>query len=495
MNAATALLAPWRATPRWTRWYVGLVLVAVTVAAVLVGIFMHRERWPIAVGSVLALGEFFVGMFLLAPSLLLAIDARQLCVPGLQRATVLGALLSALVAIALPSLLLGLAGADPRQLACLLTMALCGGLLIGLVPSMLCAVIGLLPMAFNTLRLHLDLPGPGQPGFLLLGTGAAAAMLAICALCWRRELRAADPYRPGMSRPMVTQFRRAGRGSGWAGLSGGLPDSVQQLRQQPDWLRPLIALGPSGPQRPRYSLRVALGGLFVPMTPAGYARQLAFCLLPGALVLAMLLAQMAARHGGFSWGLLSGWTRLFAWVGGFVSLLLTLVCVMQLSQRWQKDNAELPLLALLPGLGTPAQVRRDVLGASLLPGLLIQLAILGVVLALVLVARLGWVADAAVLLSQLTSMCVLTAFTLMIIGGRPLPAWITGVLCAVCFIQMSLSLTWLLLDERAFERGHGVPVALLGASWMIVLLALAWLGRRGWRAVLERPHPFLSNRS
>ena len=493
MNAAAMMLAPWRATPRWTQWYVGIILAAVTIGAVLIGFFAHQGKWPLAAGAVLAFGEFFMGMFLLAPSLLLAIDARQLRIPGLQRATVLGAMLPVLAGIALPSAVLGLLGADPTDIACLLAMALFGGLLMGLVPSVLCAVIGLLPMAINTLRLQLDLPGPGQAGFVWLSVGASVAMVGICALCWRRQLRAADPYRPGWSNPMVAQFRRANRGGGWAGLSG-LPDSIQQLRQQPDWLRPAIALGPSGPQRPRYSLRVALGGLFVPMTPAGYARQLAFCLLPGMLVFAMLLAQTASRHGGISWALVAQWLRLFAWVGGFASLILTLVGVMQLSQRWQKDNAELPLLALLPGLGGPAQVRREVLGASLVPGLVIQLAILAMLMALVLAARLGWVAGLATLLIQLTSMGMLVAFTLMIMGGRPLPAWGTAVLCAVCFIQMSLGLSWLLLDRQAFARAHAVPAILLAVSWMTVLLVLAWLGRRGWHGMLQRPHPFLSNR-
>jgi hypothetical protein len=493
VNAATVVQAPWRATPRWVRWYVGVLLAAAAIGAVLIGIFMQRAAWPLAAAAVLAIGAFFTGMFLLAPSLLLAIDARQLRIPGLQRATVLGILLPASVAIALPTTLLALAGGDPADIASMLAMALCGGLLLGLVPSVLCAMVGLVPMALRTLRLQLDLPGPGEPGFALLGIAATLAMLAACALCWRRQLRATDPYQPGWSRPMVMQFRRASRSSGWAGLSGGMADTVQQLRQQPDWLQATVALGPSGPRHRRYSLRVALGGIFVPMSLAGYARQLAFCLLPGTLVLAMLLVQAAGRHGGFSWLLLAQWTGLFAWVGGFVSLLVALIGAVQLSQRWQKDNAELPLLALLPGLGTPAQLRRDLLGASLLPGLIVQCAMLAVLIAMVLAARLGWLAGLAALLVQLTGMGMLVAFTLMIVGGRPLPAWGTGILCTLCFLQMSLALSWLLLDRNAFERAHGIPAALLGVSWIAVLPVLAWLGRRGWHGLRQRPHPFLSN--
>jgi hypothetical protein len=488
------MLAPWRATPRWARWYVGVFLAAAAIGAVLVGIFMHHVRWPLAAGGLLAIGAFFMGMFLLAPSLLLAIDARQLRVPGLQRTSVFGVLWSALATIAVPTALLALAGGDPMAIACMLALALSSGLLLGLVPGVLWAAVGVVPMAWRTLRLQWELPGPGEPGFAPACVAAILAMLAVCALCWRRQLRAPEPYQPNWLRPMVSQFRRPGRGSGWAGLSGGLPDSMQQLRQQPDWLQPRVALGPSGPQRRRYSLRVALGGIFVPMTLAGYARQLTFCLLPGTLVLAMLLVQSAERHGGFSWSLLMQWTGLFAWVGGFVGLLVALIGVLHLGQRWQQDNAELPLLALLPGLGTPAQLRRELLGASLLPGLVVQLVLLAVLMAMVFSSRLGWAAGLATLLVQLTGMGVLVAFTLMIVGGRPLPAWATGVLCTSCFLLMSLALGWLLLDPHALQRARGVPAMLLGVSWIVVLLVLARRGWHGWHGLLQRPHPFLSNR-
>jgi hypothetical protein len=118
---------------------------------------------------------------------------------------------------------------------------------------------------------------------------------------------------------------------------------------------------------------------------------------------------------------------------------------------------------------------------------------LAVLIAMVLAARLGWLAGLAALLVQLTGMGMLVAFTLMIVGGRPLPAWGTGILCTLCFLQMSLALSWLLLDRNAFERAHGIPAALLGVSWIAVLPVLAWLGRRGWHGLRQRPHPFLSN--
>jgi len=469
-----------------------VILAAASLAAVLVGVFAHRASWPVLAGGVLAFGEFFAGMFVLAPALLLAIDARQLRVPGLERAAVLGLAWPALVMIALPTVALGWAGGPAADIACLLAVALGGGFLMGLLPRVLCACIGLMPMTLHTIGPQLQLPDPGEPGFVSFAIGVLAAVLALCVLCWWRQLRGHEPYRQGWWQPMVLQFRRANRAGGWGGLSGGLPDSVQQIRQQPDWLRPMVDLRPAGPQRPRYSLRVALGGMFVPMTAAGRARQLALAVLPATLVIAMLLVQAARRHGGIHWSLLGDWGGMFVWFGSFVALLVTLLAVVQLGQRWQKNNAELPLLALLPGLGTPHQLRRNLLAASLLPGMGVQLGVLAVLLALTFRMHLGWVADAAVLLTQLASMGVLVALTLAILGGRPLPGWATGAFCIACFVLVSVSLS-LALTDRDGAGSHAAWLATLLVAWAIFLLVLAWIGRRGWSALWQRQHPFLAN--
>ena len=491
MNAATILLAPWRASPAWTRWGSVVFGGVLLVVAGLVAVFMHRGNWAMTVGGVIGFGEFFLGMFLLAPALLLAVDGQQLRVPGLQRAAVAGLATFAVVLVALPAAAIDLAGGHGMAIASLLALALCGGLLTGLLPRMLSAFVGLLPMTFNAMRPQLDLPAPGEPGYLPLAAAAVASMLLLCALCWWRQLRAADPYRQGWTQPMVLQFRRAGRAGGWDGFAGGLPDSAQQIRQQPDWMLPRVDLGPSGPQHPRYSLRVALGGMFVPMTPAGRARQLAMAVLPSVLVIGLLLLQAGHRHGGLGWAMLTQWAGLFAWSGGFIGLLIVLLVVMQLGQRWQKDNAELPLLALLPGLGTPARRRRDLLAASLVPGVGVQLLLLTVLAALAWYVHMGWTAALAVLLAQATGIGVLVAFTLAIVGGRPLPGWGTAALSVACFVVTSIGLSFALLDRGA---AHGILLLVAASAWAVLALVLAWLGRRGWRGLERRPHPFLANR-
>jgi hypothetical protein len=34
---------------------------------------------------------------------------------------------------------------------------------------------------------------------------------------------------------------------------------------------------------------------------------------------------------------------------------------------------------------------------------------------------------------------------------------------------------------------------LLPLGWLLLTVTMAWLGRRGWRALMQRPHPFLSD--
>jgi hypothetical protein len=122
----------------------------------------------------------------------------------------------------------------------------------------------------------------------------------------------------------------------------------------------------------------------------------------------------------------------------------------------------------------------------------IQLGVLAVLLALTLRMHLGWLAEAAVLLTQLTSVGVLVAFTLAILGGRPLPGWGTGSFCVASFVLVSLSVS-LSLMGRVDAAAHAGWLAAMAVAWAVFLLALTWLGLRGWQALSRRQHPFLAN--
>ena len=50
----------------------------------------------------------------------------------------------------------------------------------------------------------------------------------------------------------------------------------------------------------------------------------------------------------------------------------------------------------------------------------------------------------------------------------------------------------LLHDDGPIVLGN-VGAGWLAAGWAAVTVALFWLGRRGWRGLQQRPHPFLPN--
>jgi hypothetical protein len=157
-------------------------------------------------------------------------------------------------------------------------------------------------------------------------------------------------------------------------------------------------------------------------------------------------------------------------------------------------NAELPLLALLPGLGDAACARQALLRAGLGLPLLLQ----GLLALLVAAAMLHWHQYAQplsfLLLAQLVTAAVTGTALLNLFGGLALPLWTTGLALAAAFVLTALSA---MLPAMAW--GHhpvGWAAAMLpplGLGWLLLGGAMVWLGRRGWQGLMLRPHPFLSN--
>ena len=157
-------------------------------------------------------------------------------------------------------------------------------------------------------------------------------------------------------------------------------------------------------------------------------------------------------------------------------------------------NAELPLLALLPGLGDRASLRRKLLRAALAQPLLAQLALLVLVVGAALALRLDNVAVAFVLLSQMGCAAVLVAFVLSTLGGCSLPSWATAGMLIAAFMVVTLSVFIPVVanGKHPWHWAAAVEAALL-MGWTVLGAALLWLGRRGWRGLQQRPHPFLPN--
>lgn len=491
MNLSTLLLTPWRAGRPAMRWLVLFLVVLAVLGAFAVGMYVHQADWWVGALVCLGGGLGFLWGFVLSCLALLAVDARQLRLPGVQRSVTGALLLYGLSSVGLPSGLLGLYAGHTPTIA--LALTLCGlcGMLFVLLPRYLGSMIGFVPMLLQILSADFHLPGPAQAGFVHWALPTMLLAALIVAFCWWRLLRAERPYETGLSRPMLVQFRNSCGGNGWTGFAGNGMDSTAQIRSRPDWMQPRTDLRHCGPGHAVRSLRVALGGLFLPLTPMGRLRQLAFLLVPSLLFIALISAQGMRRHGEAFWH--SGGLFMLIWFGAFGSSMLALFFLMPLQQRWQKANAELPLLALMPGLTADRQTKRDLLRAVFALPMAAQAALLLVLLGLGAVLGLGMPSLLLLTLAQLGGIGFMLAFALATVGGRPLRHGATAALSVYGYVLICVSVFLPALAENGRFHLDTSWSALFAAGWATLIVLLLWLGRRGWRGLQLRPHPFLPN--
>ena len=212
MRLSDVLLVPWRSTHRALRWLSLAIVLACGLGAVAIGWFANDPHWWL--GSMLAygFGAGYAWTFWLSTALLLAIDARKLRLPGMQRAITRSMLLYGLLTVGLPTLVLGALGADARIVALLTGLAMAGGLAFVLLPRWCAMVVGFLPALSIGLRHLAQLPPWSDPRWPAWGALALAVLLAVDALRWRQLLRSDADNELGFSSAMVVQFRRQGAG-------------------------------------------------------------------------------------------------------------------------------------------------------------------------------------------------------------------------------------------------------------------------------------------
>lgn len=486
MNAATVWMMPLRSTSAGTRW-VTVVLMALVWALALTLQHVQQTSGHVWIPSFIsAYGELFVGAFLLAPGLLLAIDAKQLCLPQAQRQIVLGMILHAAMWITIPSVLLTMAGAPFALAAGLQVAGVVAGLALGLLPHALVVMAFVAPTFFSLMRLHVPYPTSVQtPAFWMV----IAALLLVCIVCWQRHLRKADPYRTGFDTPFAVRISLMSR-YGWKnGNTWYLPgENPQQMRWQPQWLRAVPQLRDGGPRFPVRSLRIALGGWLMPQTRLSVLKQWSLIALPIASLLAVF--HMHSSHPiSDVWRMLP--FNVYAWLAGFTTIMLGLLTTMLVQQRWSKTNAEVSVLALLPGLGERTSLIRNVLRASLLPTLCLQLVIVGLVMLAATLKHPSPLDLAMVALTQLAALAFAPAFVAAAIGGRALPPWVAGLTVGVSFSLVGIG-TGASEATSALVAHSSMMMPAVIAIWLIVLGFLSWLGVRGWHGLQQRPHPFLA---
>ncbi|WP_114240968.1 hypothetical protein [Dyella sp. C9] len=491
MNFRALLLAPLRCSHAAMRWVTLAVLALCIGGGIVFAIFTSKPNWLWGVMALYGAGIGYVWAFYLSSLVLLAIDARRLCLPGVQRTVEAAVLFYAALSVLPAAALCGLFGGDMLATALLLSLILLGGLSFALLPRYFAMVIGLLPALHSSFAETLPIPGPTDPRFLAWAPYAVAALALLSVLRWRRLLHSESTSTTGLSDAMVLQYRRSGWGNGWG--SAGI-DSTQQVRQRPDWMQPQVDLRHAGPERPATALRIALGNSYLPKTLMGHVRTLAptlLMLLVPAAVIALVFNRSHLTSSGMLWSLAAvslGWGCLYGSMGVAIGI------VMPLTQRWRKANTELPLLALLPGLGNQAQAKRQLLRTSLLRPLLLQAVLCTLLLAAAIYMHVGASALLLIVMSGLGSALCLVACLLCVIGGRPLSGWaLAGVMTALGVLIGGASYIPGSMISRQPWTPPALYTAVLLGLWVALAALLAWLLRRGWQGWRRRPHAFIPN--
>lgn len=491
MNARAVWMAPWHGTHRSMRWMAMGILALCVIVAIGAAVLASPQRWPLFAVVIYSVGLGFVWAFFLPSLALLAADAHWLRIPGMQRATAQALLLYGVLSL-VPTMLVALfTGGNLAVMTLIPLLCMLGGLGFALLPRYMAMFMGPLPALYQNMARTMNLPGTGDPRFPLWAATAAAVLAIVCVLRWRGVVATSPQRQLGMSGAMVLHYRRA-QWSGWGGMNG--MDSTQQVRQRPDWLQPQPDLRHVGPQQPTRTLRVALGGWYLPRTLRGHLQAVATTLLATLAPFAAMFLIFSQNHGlspAFWWPFT---VLMIGWICIFGSLGLAFMTVMLMQQRWRKNNAELPLLALLPGLGDAASSKRRTLVTALRRPLVLQALALLVIVALAAVSHPATSTMLMIVVGQLGIVAVLVACLLCIVGGRPLPGWATALLMIVVSLLIGCNsfLPSSMVGSHPWTPGAPFVAAVLG-GWAAVGLALAWVARRGWRAWQATPHAFMPN--
>ena len=490
MRICRVLVTPWVATPRSARWLFVFVLVLVALADVLGNIFGVAARAWVFNAILIGVANAMCWLVLLPNGLLLAMSARRLRLPGISRDAVWSLPLYAALGIGVP-MMFQLPSGQMLAFAVVQMLIAVGAMLFMVLPYYLVlALYGLFLISHRALSHFIPVPGVFDPRFVPWGGMVAIMLLVVLAWRWRQLLHGGYAE-GGLRAPGMVFFRR--------NLGGAHHDPLidaGSLRVRPDWMLVHPDLRGAGPKQPAKSLRLALGGVYLPQTMLGR--------LYGGLLVMLLFALMGFfffaitfddhslshalsyvfSHGGFRW---------LSWLFAVFGLSFVVGPVELLTSRWGQANAELPLLALLPNLSQTGHSQRLLLRAVLAPpaaqlGLLVLVGWVGVVS-----MELGSPIGLAMLAVAGGCLGYLCAMVLSIFGGHPLSGFGKSLLLIGMFVLLSLTMLLPQLGDEAIAPAIGKAEDALVVAWLALALFLLWLGRSGWHELQQRPHPFLPN--
>lgn len=487
MSPLLWLRLPWIASSRSARTLFFIAVLTPLACAIASCSFFATpsQWWPFGLG-LLCIGQFFLWMFFMPSTLALAMEANVLRMPAVQRHVVTSVVLYGVVSVMAPTLWLGLVGAPPLIIAAVLLLCGCGGLIYSTAPRYIAVMIGFAPALFNAVRPSLHLGGLDDPHTIQLVVPVALVVLAM--VVWRvRWLLLNNDVQPkGWAAPMMFLWRL------------GSTDERRLLRNRSDWLRAAPDIAGAGPEHPHKAIRMALGGGYAPQTWRGVGLQLLTLGLVFAMIsVGALFGTIGARSGHSSRDLIDAVLHAMA-LSGFGSLGLIcgtmsgVIALTVLNRRWKSASSELSLLALLPMLGDGLPLRRSVVRASLSVPLFLH----GLTLVAILACMALWPQQARIgsfaLLSLLGTAAITTALVMSILGGHPLGTWRNAVLLGLgqLLTFASVGLPWLAWNQHT-DWAHALLSPLL-LAWLLLIVAMLWLARRGWLALQQLPHPFLA---
>jgi len=486
VKAWRLLMLPWMAWSKTARSVAAACLVAVAGGAVLVAPFTYSPgpAWIDQAAHGVAVVNALFWACVMSQSLLLAREAWRLRLPVLGREVNASLMLYAVLGIGLPSVLLTWLGGNGAAITTEIALGAGLGMAYAILPPFLSVLVILTPSMHDHLGHRLPMPAASPTGFLTWAVPCTIALWLLIGWRWYHGVRHGYAMQ-GNRKPLLLILRSRT----WSGDNDA---ETRLIRQRSRWLQPAVDLHGCGPGHPLRSLRVALGGWGVPQTPASRMRQ-SVILLAGMLLASLLFSLSTGSGGQYTnaLSLIGGANMLMLYIG-MLGSLLAIGHAQRLQRRWNRCNAELPLLALLPGLGDAAQARRALLRASLLPMLGLQAVFLLATIALAGYLHLDARGDALLLLSQLAGMGLLVAFSLAVLGNVAIGPWWTtaALICGYLLINASSAAALPLFDGHALAARSGVMTG-LALLWATFLTPLVLLGLRSWHRLQRRPHPFL----
>ncbi len=474
---------PWRAHDSHRHWFFRIAGVLVLAALGITADMTDGDTSALA--TVVAISDMLAWWYFLPASLLLARAAHHLRLPHARNEVHAGLCLYAVLTCVLPALLLGGMGGDWTSAAAIFVVC-SAAFATSLMPQSLFFVLCFSPTVLNAVPM---------PDFLADVDYTHPATLSLCGIGftliamarWHRLSRRSDVTVSRWRIPFIELLLQP------RARHSLLPDESNLIRQRLAWLQPEPDVRGCGPHCVYANLRVALN-LWAPQTRRGRLRLslwMLLCLSAAAIMFASMFAQEhdtdELTHYLF---LASGWIALFGCYGALEGTVQTL------RRRWSQCDGVLPLLALLPGLGDVARLKRALLMLTLGTGLAITTT--GSLVAWILVSwSLGQVSLVATLLIGALAMFALlrlTAGTLTILGHHREHPMGKRIFSLYVLLLVSISALYAFYAFFTVFDGASLPAlpcVVLALLWACLLPVLLRAIVQGWQNWQRLPHPFL----